>query len=45
MPKFRTDGHGDLFVRAKVVLPTDLTDEARDAAVRFLDAVDQPDPR
>ncbi len=45
MPKFRADGHGDLYVRAKVVLPTDLTDEARDAAQRFLDAVDQPDPR
>ena len=45
MPKFRADGHGDLYVRAKVVLPTDLTDEARDAANRFLDAVDQPDPR
>ena len=45
MPKFRAEGHGDLYVRAKVVLPTDLTDEARDAAQRFLDAVDQPDPR
>jgi curved DNA-binding protein len=45
MPKFRAEGHGDLFVRAKVVLPTDLNDEARDAARRFLDAVDQPDPR
>ena len=32
MPKFRAEGHGDLYVRAKVVLPTDLTDEARDAA-------------
>ena len=45
MPKFRAEGHGDLYVRAKVVLPTDLTDEARDAARRFLDTVDQPDPR
>jgi curved DNA-binding protein len=45
MPKFRADGHGDLYVRARVVLPTDLTDEAREAARRFLDTVDQPDPR
>ena len=45
MPKFRADGHGDLYVRAKVVLPTDLSDEAQKAAKRFLDLVDQPDPR
>jgi curved DNA-binding protein len=45
MPKFRADGHGDLYVRAKVVLPTDLSDEAEKAAKRFLDLVDQPDPR
>ena len=45
MPKFRAEGHGDLYVRAKVVLPTDLTEEATDAARRFLDIVDQPDPR
>ena len=45
MPKFRGEGHGDLFVRAKVVLPTDLNDDAEKAARRFLDLVDQPDPR
>ena len=45
MPKFRGEGHGDLFVRAKVVLPTDLSDDAEKAARRFLDLVDQPDPR
>ena len=45
MPKFRADGHGDLYVRAKVVLPTDLTEKATDAARRFLATVDQPDPR
>ena len=45
LPAFRGDGHGDLYVRAKVVLPTDLTDKATDAARRFLDTVDQPDPR
>jgi len=45
MPKFRGEGHGDLFIRAKVVLPTDLNDDAQKAAKRFLDLVDQPDPR
>jgi curved DNA-binding protein len=45
MPKFRGEGHGDLYVRAKVVLPTDLDDDAKKAARRFLDLVDQPDPR
>ncbi len=38
-------GHGDVLVRIRVVLPTDLTDEARAAATSFLDLVDQPDPR
>lgn len=45
MPRFRSDGHGDLYVKARVVLPDRLTDKAREAAVRFLDLVDQPDPR
>jgi curved DNA-binding protein len=45
MPRFRADGHGDLYVRARVVLPTDLSDEVKRAALRFLDLVDQPDPR
>ena len=45
MPRFRADGHGDLYVKARVLLPTDLTEKARDAAVAFLDLVDQPDPR
>jgi curved DNA-binding protein len=45
MPRFKADGHGDLYVRAKVVLPTDLSTEARAAADRFLRLVDQPDPR
>jgi curved DNA-binding protein len=45
LPKFRGEGHGDLYVRAKVVLPTDLNDDAKKAARRFLDLVDQPDPR
>jgi curved DNA-binding protein len=45
MPRFRSDGHGDLYVRARVVLPADLSDEARTAARAFLDLLDQPDPR
>jgi DnaJ-class molecular chaperone len=45
MPHFKGEGHGDLFVRIRVVLPTDLSDEARTAAAAFLDLVDQPDPR
>jgi DnaJ-class molecular chaperone len=45
MPKFRGEGHGDLYVRAKVVLPTDLDADAERAATRFFDIVDQPDPR
>ena len=28
------EGHGDLYVRAKVILPTDLTDKAKEAARR-----------
>ena len=45
MPKFKGDGAGDLYVRVRVVLPTDLDDEAKAAAQKLLDLVDQPDPR
>jgi curved DNA-binding protein len=45
MPRFKADGHGDLYVKAKVVLPSDLSSEAKEAADRFLTLVDQPDPR
>jgi DnaJ-class molecular chaperone len=45
MPRFKGDGTGDLFVKVKVVLPTDLSDAAAAAARKFLDLVDQPDPR
>lgn len=45
MPRFRANGHGDLYVKARVVLPTDLSDEARVAARGFFDLVGQPDPR
>lgn len=45
MPRFRAPGHGDLYVKAKIVLPADLSDEARAAARLFLDLVDQANPR
>jgi len=45
MPRFRGNGHGDLYVRARVVLPTNLSAEAREAARRFLVLIDQPTPR
>jgi curved DNA-binding protein len=45
MPRFKGEGSGDLYVRIRVVLPTDLDEKAATAARKFLDAVDQPDPR
>ena len=45
MPRLKGDGAGDLYVKVRVVLPTDLDDEAREARPAFLDLVDQPDPR
>ena len=45
MPRFRAAGHGDLYVKAKVILPTNLSNEAVTAARRFFDLVEQPDPR
>ena len=45
MPRFKGDGTGDLYVRVRVVLPTDLSPKAKAAAETFLELVDQPDPR
>lgn len=45
MPRFKATGHGDLYVKVRVVLPTDLSEEARTAARSFFDLIDQPDPR
>ncbi len=45
LPRVKGEGHGDLLVRTRVVIPTDLDDDARDAARRFLDLANQPDPR
>jgi DnaJ-class molecular chaperone len=45
MPRFKGEGSGDLYVRVRVVLPTDLDDTALSAARKFIETVDQPDPR
>jgi curved DNA-binding protein len=45
MPRFKGDGAGDLYVKVKVVLPTNLDERAAAAATAFLDLADQPDPR
>jgi curved DNA-binding protein len=45
MPRMHGGEPGDLYVKTRVVLPTALSDEAREAARRFLDLVKQPDPR
>jgi curved DNA-binding protein len=37
LPHFRKEGRGDLFVKVRVVLPTGLSDEAKQAAEKFLD--------
>jgi len=44
-PKDGVKPTGDLLVTVRVILPTNLSDEAQTAAVAFLDLVDQPDPR
>ncbi len=45
MPRLKGGGSGDLYVKVRVVLPSQLSDEARDAAATFLELADQPDPR
>jgi curved DNA-binding protein len=45
MPRIKAAGRGDLFVKARVILPTDLSDEARAAARALFDLAKQPDPR
>ncbi len=45
MPHVKSPGHGDLYVKARVVLPADLSEEARAAARAFFDLAKQPDPR
>ncbi|MDQ6796209.1 MAG: J domain-containing protein, partial [Chloroflexota bacterium] len=45
MPRLNGGTSGDLYVRTRVVLPKDLSAAAKEEARRFLDLVDQPDPR
>jgi curved DNA-binding protein len=45
MPRFKASGHGDLYLKARVIQPTHLSDEAKAAARTFFDLVDQPEPR
>ena len=45
MPRLGGELSGDLYVRVRVVLPSQLSPEATAAARRFLDLVEQPDPR
>ncbi len=45
MPRFRGQGHGDLYVRVRVVLPTGLDEEARRLVGALAEHVRQPDPR
>ncbi len=45
MPRFKATGFGDLYAKAKVILPADLSDEARTAAEALFTLIDQPSPR
>ncbi|HSO29618.1 MAG TPA: J domain-containing protein [Candidatus Sulfomarinibacteraceae bacterium] len=45
MPRLKGGAPGDLYVRIRVVLPAQLSEEAKEAATRFLDLAHQPDPR
>jgi len=45
MPRFKTAGHGDLYGKARVVLPTGLSDDATAAARAFFDLATRPDQR
>ena len=45
MPRFKATGHGDLYVKTRVVLPATLSDDAQKTARRLFEQIDQPDPR
>jgi curved DNA-binding protein len=45
MPHLRAEGFGDLYARARVVVPKHLDPAATEAAHRLFELVDQPDPR
>ncbi len=44
-PKPDEPAFGDMLVKVKVILPTDLSEGGREAARRLVELVDQPDPR
>lgn len=44
LPRFRADGNGDLFVRARVTLPVRLDPRGRELVTAFLDHIDPPAP-
>jgi len=45
MPRLKGEREGDLYVRVRIVLPTNLSDEAKAAASTFLELAAQPNPR
>lgn len=45
MPRFKATGQGDLYVRTRLVLPRDLSDDAAAAAKTLFHLIDQPSPR
>ena len=45
LPRLRKEGRGDLYAKVKVVLPTNLSSEAKQSAETFLELVNQPEPR
>jgi len=45
MPHLKGDGYGDLYARARAVLPTNLDPKAEAAARALFELIDQPDPR
>ena len=45
LPRFGTDGRGDLRVRTRVVLPTFLDEEGQAKAKALIDHIEQTDPR
>lgn len=40
LPRFRSEGRGDLYARVRVTMPTNLDEHARELADRFLDAAE-----
>ena len=45
MPRFKAAGHGDLYVKTRVILPPSLPDDAQKTAKRLFEQIDQPNPR